>query len=676
MSSRTQRATSTNKPTSPRQENIGLTLAIGIGLAWCLLLGLLSATPQWEQLEVKGFDELTIYTAPNQSSFPITIVGIDETSFREVGLQWPWPRSLHAEVIDRLVKAGAAVIAVDLIFSEASNKKDDQRFAESIKSAGNVVLAAQNSYEETSSGVRLWQRGNPIPMFTNAGALTGLVEVALDRDLVVRELPDSQDALWRVILRRLILTHPEVHPNLAVKPGSRIRYIGPDHSFPYVPYYEVIKPSGKLPKDFFKDQIVIVGRDVKASPDARSAQADVFATPFSARMGWLIPGAEIHANILETVLGQHVIEPVPKIAVIALLALVGFASTMLMRRWRPVTSALVCIALMVSVMMFDWWLFAGLQLWLPAFAVLAVVPANYVSLGGVSFLRERARKREITQAFSLYVTPQVVDQLLSNPEHLKLGGERREVTFMFTDLAGFTTFSEALTAERTVYLLNRHFTEMTEIVLKHEGTVARFIGDAIMAFWGAPLDDEKQALHAVAAAIEMQEGMRLLRESFVAEGLPAIHMRVGIQSGSAILGNLGSARRFDYTAIGDDVNLAARLEGINKLYGTEIMIGDAAARQVAGDIPLRRVDRVIVKGKSQPVEVFTPCTDVEIIRINDEAIRKFRLQSWDDSERLWKELLERQLGDEIALLYLDRIAGFRATPPEPKWDGAVSLDKL
>jgi adenylate cyclase len=513
-------------------------------------------------------------------------------------------------------------------------------------------------------------------LFTDAGAQTGLATIALDRDLVVRQLPDSQDALWRAIVRRLMMQHAEISPNLAIRPGSMIRYAGADHTFPYVSYHEVVKPTGSIPDDFFKDQIVIVGRDVKASTDVQSAQADLFATPFVARTGWLVPGAEIHANILETVLAGHVVVPVPLAGVIALLVLVAVACALLMRRWRPVPSALAGLGLMAVVVALDWWLFSAWQIWLPAFSTLAVMPAMYVSLGGVSFLREQARKREITQAFSLYVTPQVVSQLLNNPGQLKLGGERREVTFMFTDLAGFTTFSEALSAERVVYLLNRHFTDMTDIVLKHDGTVARFIGDAIMAFWGAPIADDKQAFHAVTAAIEMQEGMERLRREFVEEGLPAIHMRVGIQSGSAILGNLGSAKRFDYTAIGDDVNLAARLEGINKLYGTGIMVGDATARQVMAEIPLRRVDRVIVKGKSQPVETFTPCADPEIIRINDEAIQLFRTQAWDASEALWKQLLDYKPGDCIGELYLTRIEEFRESAPGEKWDGAVSLDKL
>jgi adenylate cyclase len=479
------------------KETTSLALCIVIALAWSVVLALLSFTARWQDhVEARGFDELTFVTAPSASKFPITIVGIDEASFHQLGLQWPWPRSVHADLIDRLSKAGAAVIVLDVVFSEPSSPKEDLRLADAIKHAGNVVLAADRYYDETG-GVRQWLRLDPAQIFLDAGAQTGLASVTLDRDTALRSMPDSQDAMWRAIIRRLMMQHAEIGPNLAIRPGSLIHYAGPDHTFPYVSYHEVVKPTGSIPADFFKDQIVIVGRDIRAAADVGSAQADMFRTPFTSRDSKLMPGAEVHANILETVLAGQAVTPVPPAAVVVLLTLVALGCALLMRRWRPVLSAALGVAVMAALLLLDWSLFASLQIWLPAASTLSVAPAMYVSLGGVSFLREQARKREVTQAFSLYVTPQVVDSLLANPDKLKLGGERREITFMFTDLAGFTTFSEALSAERTVYLLNRHFTDMTDIVLKHGGTVSRFIGDAIMAFWGAPLDDDKQALNAV-----------------------------------------------------------------------------------------------------------------------------------------------------------------------------------
>ena len=652
-------------------------LVAALALVWWVIAMMASLTPGWKQVELKLFDRLMVASSPNKSAFPITIIGIDEASFAELGLQWPWPRRLHGELVDQLKAAGAAVIVFDVLFAEPSGrgKDDDQRFADAIRRAGNVVLAADRTYRESSS-VRQWLRLDPQQVYLDAGAQPGLATVTLDPDGVVRQVPDSGESLWRTVVVRLIRDHPEIAPSLENKPDTYIRYAGPDHTFPYVSYHEVVKPTGSIPADFFKDQVVIVGFDVKASVDAQSAQADLFSTPFLASTRFLTPGAEVHANLIETSLARSAIARAPDALIFALIAIVTAASALAMRRWRPFLSALFGMAIAGVVAAATWAAFVKWNLWLPAGSALAIVPLMYVSLGGESFLREQARRREVTRAFGLYVTPQVVDHLLANPDRLKLGGEKREVTFMFTDLAGFTTFSEALGPAKVVNVLNRHFTEMTEIIFRHHGTVARYMGDAIMAFWGAPLDDERQAFNAVTAAIEMQEGMKKLREEFAAEGLPPVNMRVGIQSGSAILGNLGSARRLEYTAIGDDVNLASRLEGTNKLYGTDIMVGEATARQLKGEIPLRRVDRVIVKGQSHPVEVFTPCKDAEIVRMSEEAISLFRMQKWDDSERLWRELLARDANDGIARLYLARIAGLRSSPPEAKWDGAFSLEKL
>lgn len=641
---------------------------------WAIAL-LVSLTAAWKQVEFRLLDSMMVASAPNKSTFPITVIGIDEASFAELELQWPWPRSLHAELVDRLAAAGATLIVFDIVFAEPSNQEDDRRFADSIRRAGNVVLAADRVYRE-SSGVRQWLRLDPHPTFTGAGAQVGLATVALEGDMVIRQIPESGDALWRTVIARLMQQYPEIKANLGIAPGSLIRYVGGDHTFPYVSYHEIVKPTGSIPADFFKDQVVIIGRDIKASPDVESAQADLFATPFLASTGWLMPGAEVHANIIETALANNGINRLSGKAVAVLLALVAAACALAMRRWRPLWGALACAAIAAMIAAGVWGVFVKWNLWVSAGSSLAIIPLMYVSLGGWSFVTEQMRRKEITRVFSLYVTPQVVNYLIAHPERINLGGERRDITLMFTDLAGFTTFSEALSPEQVVYVLNRHFTDMTDILLEHQGTLVQFIGDAIMAFWGAPLDDDDQAYHAVATAIAMQKAMETLRAELAKENLPQIRMRIGIHSGSAVVGNLGSAKRFGYTSVGDDVNLAARLEGINKLYGTGIMMSSDTARQVEGRIMLRPVDRVIVKGKSQAVEVFTPCENAKVAELTEQAIHLFRSQEWDAAEARLRELLAIDPKDGIASLYLKRIAEFRITPPAENWDGAMELEKL
>lgn len=642
-----------------------------------LVFSMVHWVPAWRSLDLALLDRWLVATAPNKSQFPITIIGIDAESFSELGLQWPWPRALHADLLDRLTADGAAVVVFDVLFSERSGRgdEDDLEFAKAIGRAGNVVLAADRVYRETLLTSE-WQRLEPLPKLLDAGATAGLATVPLDSDLVVRQIPQASDSLWRSVVLRLIRDHPELAPDLGGSEARYLRYAGGERTFPYVSFHEVVKPDGSLPEGFFKDQVVIVGLAARASPNAQSAQSDLFQTPFRANAGGLMPGPEIHANLIETSLARSAVTRLPNLAVVAMLAMVAALCAWAMREWHPVRSALwagVIVAASVG------WVGACLSLWnlwVPSAAWLSIVVTMYLALGGRSFLQERARRAEVTRAFSLYVTPQVVEHMIAHPEHMRLGGERRNITIMFTDLAGFTSISEAYSAERVTYLLNRHFTDMTDIVLDHHGTVARFIGDAIMAMWGAPLDDEDQAYRAVAAAIAMQEGMHHLRAAFKREGLPPIEMRVGVHSGSAIVGNLGSAKRFDYTAIGDDVNLSARLEGTNKLYGTNILVSRETVERIDARILFRWVDRVIVKGKSQAVDIFTPCSDTALVELAQRALRSFHGQAFVEAQTLFDAILEHAPGDLIARLFLARIAHFQHTPPSAGWDGAMELDKM
>jgi adenylate cyclase len=493
---------------------------------------------------------------------------------------------------------------------------------------------------------------------------------------VIRQIPDSSDALWRAVVLRLIRNHPDITPTLRIAKGSLIRYVGPDHTIPFVSYHEVVRPDGSLPDDFFKDQVVIIGRDVRAAPDVESAQADLFSTPFTASTGWLSPGAEVHANIIETVLAGNAIDRVSDGFMAGLLALVAASAGMLMRRWRLFASLFIGSSIVVAMTAISWYALTRWYLWLSPAGVAVIVPVIYFSLGGWTFLTEQMRRRELTRAFSLYVTPQVVNQLIEHPDRIDLHGEMRRITIMFTDLAGFTSFSERLTPIQVTHLLNRHFTEMTDIILEHHGTVARFIGDAIMAFWGAPLEDEDQAYRAVVTAIAMQAAMVGQREALRRDGLPSIEMRIGIHTGEAVVGNLGSEKRFDYTAIGDDVNLAARLEGINKLYQTGIMVSAETAAKITGRCPLRPIDRVVVKGRSMPVEVFTPCDNPQLIALSEKALQEFRRQEWQSALSTLTEMQTFFPDDPVIGLYLSRIEKFRTSPPPADWDGAYSLEKL
>jgi adenylate cyclase len=274
------------------------------------------------------------------------------------------------------------------------------------------------------------------------------------------------------------------------------------------------------------------------------------------------------------------------------------------------------------------------------------------------------------------VPPEVVQRLIAQPELLRLGGETREVTLLFTDLANFTTLSEQLSAEQTVEVLTGYFNAMTPLIHATGGTVDKFIGDAVMAFWGAPLPDAQHAEHAVRAAIAMQQAMVPLVAALRSRGLPSIHMRIGLHTGRVVVGNVGSEQRFSYTAIGDAVNLAARLEGANKAFGTGILVSGATAAQLPADITLRPLDDVIVKGKSEPVRVFTPCDDAQVCQLSHAALQAFHARAWDEASTHLHALLQRLPGDTTAQRLLERLQAARTLPPGAAWSPAVALDKL
>lgn len=652
------------------------TLHLWVGLAVWGFTVIVSFTGPWRSVEYRGFDWLSVLRPPGAGGSPIAVIGIDEPSFAELGLQWPWPRDVHGRLVDRLKDAGAAVIAFDVVFAEPSTTSPaaDADFAEAIKRAGNIILGAdeavvQNAY--VSQRLRI----DPLPLLIAAGAQSGSVAVTVDADSVIRRLPTGENTFWRKIFEVYAKRHAITLPNIAIGGRGFIRYVGPDHSFPYVSYYQALEPESFLPKGFFKDRVVLIGLDVKASPEPGVRQADMFATPFLAHTERLMPGVEVQANILDSVIRGRVVQEVPRPIALLFAAIIGLASAWGMRAWQPLRSAAVGLALAAGVALIAGILFQYFNIWLPMMFLLLGIGLLYVSEGGLAFLREQALRRRIKQAFSHYVPPHVVEEMIAHPERLVLGGDRRELTITFADLAGFTTLSEQLSPEQVVQVLNRYLTEVTRVVVQNGGTVDKFIGDAIMAFWGAPLDDADHAFHACQAAEEMQAAVARLRTEFAQAGRPLIYMRIGIHSGIAVVGNMGSETLFDYTAVGDDVNLASRLEGVNKIYGTDVLISEATARYLRDRIGVRRVDKVRVKGKTQPVEIFTLQKDSEIQKHSEEAIHAYRERRWDDAELLWRQVLRLLPEDGIATVYLERIDRCRQNPPPEGWDGSVVLEQ-
>jgi adenylate cyclase len=414
-----------------------------------------------------------------------------------------------------------------------------------------------------------------------------------------------------------------------------------------------------------------------SASELQHTQADLFNAPFAALGGErLFPGVELQATLLDNHMAGDALQPLPEgwSAALVLLALALLVPASV--RWHPGAVAGLAAGLSGAVLLLSWWLFSQARLWLPPLLPLAAVLAMYGATALVAYATARQRARQVRAMFAQYVPPEVVQRLIAQPELLRLGGEARDVTLLFTDLANFTTLSEQLSAEQTVEVLTGYFNAMTPLIHATGGTVDKFIGDAVMAFWGAPLPDAQHAEHAVRAAIAMQQAMEPLVAALRSRGLPGIHMRIGLHTGRVVVGNVGSEQRFSYTAIGDAVNLAARLEGANKAFGTGILLSGATAAQLPSDIALRPLDDVIVKGKTEPVRVFTPCNDTQVCEWSHAALQAFHARAWEEAASHLHAVLARLPGDPAAQRLLERIAAARALPPGAAGSPAVALDKL
>ena len=662
-------ASDSASPAVRRQQQIYALAACALAL---LLVGAATFSRTWHALEFKTFDVLTAWTAPQRTALPVVILAIDEPTFQELQHTWPFPRSVHAALLKRLHDEGAAAVGLDIVFADPSTEAEDAALAQAIAETGPVVLAATREKID-SSNAALWLDVMPLQRFLDAGADAGDAGVEPDDDFVVRRVPVAREGF----ALRLAQRAAEARGKLPVlRHFDWIGYRGPRGTFDTRSYYQALEP-GLLPAGFFKNKIVLVGRSARTATELSRSQADLFNSPFGTAGGErLFPGVELQATLVDNYLTGGGLRSVPEGWTLALVALLVPLLLWGNRRLHPAGAAALAAALVAAIAGASWWLFGRFQLWwpplLPAAAALAVYGA--AALAGYAFVRRRARQTRAM--FAQYVPPAVVSRLIAQPELMRLGGEAREVTLMFTDLANFTTLSEQLSAEQTVEVLTAYFNAMTPIVHATGGTVDKFIGDAVMAFWGAPLDDPQHAEHAVTAAISMQQAMQVLVADLRARGLPPIHMRIGLHTGRVVVGNVGSEQRFSYTAIGDAVNLAARLEGANKAFGTGILLSAATAAQLPSSVALRALDDVVVKGKTEPVRVFTPCDDAAVRDASLAALSAFHARDWDGASGYLAQVLARVPGDAAALRLQQRVAEARALPVGSDWSPAVALDKL
>lgn len=586
-----------------RRGRVAATLLLAAVLA--AMVALMSLTGPWQFMDRRVYDYLSTTLPPALPADGPLIVAIDEPSLAEVGRQWPWPREMHAQLIEALRKAGARRIGFDIIFAEPSNPASDEALAAAM--GPDVVLAADESSIETPQATQI-VRVEPLPQLTERGAVAGMAALVLDADAAARRVPRYPDGF----AARLI--GADSPPD--VPPGALMQAFGPARTYPTVSYYQALDPENFLPPGTFSGRTVIVGLSMQSAAKTDMGGADQHATSWTTRTGRLVAGAEIHAAIFDNLRTKLFVTPASAALGIASIAVAALAAASATRRrtgWLTVVQAVAAAALAVAasflLVRFGRFYVPPLA---PAFAFALVAGAR----GAWDYGAERRLRRGITRAFSQYLPPALVQRLARHPERLKLGGEKRTLTILFCDVRGFTSISESLKddPERLTGLINRLLDPLSEAILATGGTIDKYIGDCVMAFWNAPLDDPDHAPHAVEAALGMMAALEALNGELAAEaaaGEPAMAFRIGIgiNTGSCVVGNMGSAKRFDYTALGDAVNLASRLEGLTKDYAVTLLLGEETARLARQRFPVLELGRAQVKGKAEAVAVSTVIPD-------------------------------------------------------------------
>jgi adenylate cyclase len=600
----------------PDRDRASWRQTLGLTLLSVIVTAALGLTPQWQRLELLSFDLSSTLRPKQPPAFSSVVVSIDEPSFAEFG-QWPWRRDIHARLVEQLRAAGAKAIVLDLVFAEPSAFPEaDAALARAM--ASDVVLGA-DLYRIEDPNVSGLREVLPLPALTGAGARHGFVKIAQpDPDEIVRRMPQQPDSLAAVTLQ--LLSSEDAAP---LARDALIQYFGPRGTYEPISYYRALDWQNALNANPFKDKIVIVGFGQDSPADVSAGTADAFATSFTSRGGGATFGSEIHATILDNLRYGLWIAPLPLWVSALLVVAICLATGYVLRNFGLVRSAAWTIAGLAAILVFSFALLRFGRAWLPPVMPVTALVLMSVSRTGLGYLEERARRQRVVTMFGHYLAPAMVERLQNNPELLKLGGEVRELTILFCDVRGFTTISERMQAdpERLTQLVNRILTALSNCVLAEKGTIDKYIGDCIMAFWNAPLDEPEHALRAARGALGMLDAIAGLNRDLAAEGLPSIAIGVGLNTGRCVVGNMGSDKQFDYSALGDAVNLASRLESASKELGVSIVIGPETARQIGDRLPLVDLETIHVKGKE---EAIIPHTAVPELAARPDDLRELR----------------------------------------------------
>ena len=651
---------------------------VSIGLAAVLVVLALGATGVLDRPELWAYDWRLRWTArPETVSKDIALVEINEGSIQvlePVVGRWPWPRALHAMLIDYLHRGSPKAIVLDIGFWEKEREgqysflgeqitgaQSDQALADAARRAGNVILLAESVNsgqvpldEDGKPVARAWSappyrlgpdvEERPVIVFpyaelTKSAAAVGHNFLPFDFDGPARRIPPfirQGDRYLPSLGIAAALLALDVKPEEVVLDGESLRvrdrviplvstrvpdgaggsrlqrpmminYLAPpkkvDGERPYLSFSasDLLRSQGQLLEGAapdidpaqFKDKVVFVGTSA-------AGLFDVFSTPFAEGV---MPGIQLHASVADSVLSNRFIRSAPDstrmLAVVLAAVAIGLTAAFLSFNVGGAITVAIALA-------WTWFTVSAFRdgLWLNLFQPVLVMAVALFGGTTYRYFVEDREKRKVKKLFGRYVSKDVYNQLLEHPEQAELGGARREMSVLFSDIRGFTTVTEKGNPEELVAQLNEYFSRMVEIVFRHQGTVDKFVGDMVMALFGAPLDDPQHADHAVTAAVDMVRELGELNRKWAAEGRAQLDIGVGINSGDMIAGNIGSSSIMSYTVIGDNVNLGSRLESLNKDYKTRIIISDATRARLSGAYDIRPLGDVVVKGKTKPVVIF------------------------------------------------------------------------
>lgn len=577
----------------------------------------------WTWLEFGGYDDWFRLRGPLPARPDIVIIEMDDASTRRIGRP-PWPRSTHARLLEKL--SPAKVVAFDLTFDAPTTQEEDRAFRQALERHGRVILASFFDFEKEGGEVLQVLR-QPTPELLQAARGTGFINFPTEPDNVVRraapidintfDRPYPSLALAAgLVLQNLTVDAVKLTPEGFVSAGrARIPlddqwqvlmdFPGPARTFTYIPYHKVL--LDEVPVETFRDKIIFIG------PTA-AVDKDSFNTPFT--RGNLVldsalptPGVELHATALASYLDNRYYRkagrPVSFGLIAAVMAL-SFTLSAGQRPWRGLAYLVFLLLVYFALAGLSW---SRLRIWVPVVTPLVAGILTFLVATVLNFIQAERQRRYIRGVFGRYVTPSVVDHLLAHPSLIELGGQRREVTVLFSDIRGFTSYSEGKRPEEVVTRLNEYLAVMTRIIFKHGGTLDKYLGDGLMAVFGVPLPKEDHASRALAASWEMVRALEKLNAAWKAKGEPVFDLGIGINSGEVVAGNIGSPERMEYTVIGEEVNLASRLESLNKEYGTRIILSERAlAHMIRGGQTRENfllLGEAPIRGLARPIGIYT-----------------------------------------------------------------------